>query len=465
MRIELKVGAQIMFVKNDTTDEKAYYNGKLARVDYIDDEGVTVIMADDKQPFLLRKEKWENKKYTVDENSKDVSEEVVGRFYQYPVKLAWAVTVHKSQGLTFDKAVIDVGQAFAPGQVYVALSRLRSLDGLILRTRINQGAISSDQGIVHFAKSQNGKEALPAMLEQSQRYYLQRLLATTFDFSPIERQLGFFKKDEASSMEFEDETMRSAIDQIGQKLESEKGNTEKFKNQLLYLVHQNELQKMFERLEKGSSYYKTFMAEVLQMLLKHYAEVERFSRTKKYLDALSEVEQFVAKSQQEIDKVLHIANGIVSGENIERQGNDSSQIARAKKREDLLETYRKAVKEDPRFSALSKSGKKRKGKPSIKREKGETYKTTWTLIKEGMDMKEIADGRGLAVSTIEGHVVKGIKAGELDAKMVLPEKQVTEIKSAFLDGKSLGAAFNFFGKKYSYDKLRMVQAEIEREDS
>lgn len=462
-RIELKVGAQVMFVKNDTTDEKAYYNGKLARVDYIDDEGVTVIMADDKRPFLLRKEKWENKKYTVDENSKDVSEDVVGRFYQFPVKPAWAVTVHKSQGLTFDKAVIDVGQAFAPGQVYVALSRLRSLDGLIMRTRIHQGAISSDHGVVHFAQSQNNKEALPQILKQSQRYYLQRLLATTFDFSPIDRQLGFFKKDEASSMEFEDETMRSAIQQIQLKLDSEKVNTEKFKNQLLYLVHQGELETMFERLEKGSAYYKAFMADVLKMVLTHYAEVERFSRTKKYLDALSEVEQFVAKAQQEIEKVHHIAKSIVTGERMERH--ETAQLARAKKREDLLASIRKNVKDDARFSALSKSGKKRKGKPSIKREKGETYKTTWSLVKEGMDLKEIAEGRGLALSTIEGHVVKGIRAGELEAKMVMPDKQVAEIKTAFIDGKSLGAAFNFFNKKFSYDKLRMVQAEMERDES
>ncbi|HAQ71835.1 MAG TPA: helicase, partial [Flavobacteriales bacterium] len=149
--LQLKVGAQVMFIKNDSSEGK-YFNGKLATIKDLDGLSITVELHGEKEDFVLRQEKWENKKYTVDSKSKELEEEIVGSFMQFPIKLAWAITVHKSQGLTFDKAVIDVGKAFAPGQVYVALSRLRSLDGLILGTRIDPRVISSDAQVIDFSK-------------------------------------------------------------------------------------------------------------------------------------------------------------------------------------------------------------------------------------------------------------------------------------------------------------------------
>ena len=113
---------------------------------------------------------------------------------------------------------------------------------------------------------------------------------------------------------------------------------------------------------------------------------------------------------------------------------------------------------------MTKTGRKRKGKPKLKQEKGATYKTTYALVKEGMDLAEIADGRGMALSTIEGHVVRGIKEGELNASDVLKEKTIAVIREAFHEKKSLGAVYNYLGKQFSYDKLRMVQAELEREE-
>ena len=182
-RIKLKVGAQIMFIKNDTSEEKLYFNGKLARVKQIDGEDITVVMSGTDELFVLRKEPWENKKYTIDEKSKELEEEVIGTFSQYPIKLAWAVTVHKSQGLTFEKAIIDVGRAFAPGQIYVALSRLQSLEGLVLRTRINTSSICSDRDVVAFTRNKEQQKPLPVILQEQQRKFLEPLLNTTFDFS------------------------------------------------------------------------------------------------------------------------------------------------------------------------------------------------------------------------------------------------------------------------------------------
>jgi ATP-dependent exoDNAse (exonuclease V) alpha subunit len=120
--LELKEGSQIMFIKNDTSGLSDFFNGKMAFVKTINGEKVTVVMADNHLEYTLKREVWENKKYAVNDATKELEEQVIGTFEQYPVKLAWSVTVHKSQGLTFDKAIIDVGQAFAAGQVYVALN-------------------------------------------------------------------------------------------------------------------------------------------------------------------------------------------------------------------------------------------------------------------------------------------------------------------------------------------------------
>lgn len=217
-RVELKVGAQVMFVKNDM--EKAYFNGKLAKVESLDKDGIMVRM-DDGAPYKLKRQIWENKRYVVNANTKEQNEEVLGTFEQYPVKLAWAITVHKSQGLTFTKAIIDVGSAFAPGQVYVALSRLRSLDGLILRTRIDPSVVSSDREVVAFTNRGFEQEPLPQQLKASQREYLKLLLASTFDFSDMLRKVEYTQKDHPETAQFEDESMKTALKLFQEKLRSE----------------------------------------------------------------------------------------------------------------------------------------------------------------------------------------------------------------------------------------------------
>jgi len=455
-KIELKVGAQIMFVKNDSTGGGAYYNGKLARVEYIDDEGITVVFKDTQKKHLLRQEVWENKKYTINESSKELEEEVVGRFSQFPVKLAWAVTVHKSQGLTFEKAIIDVGQAFAPGQVYVALSRLTSLEGLILRTKINTNSLSTDSNVVSFTKSRDEQTGLPQMLQAQQSNFLQRLLATTFDFSVIEQQIAYMQ-NKGGSLEFEDEEMRKAIGVIQGRLEDEKINTARFKNQLLALLRDNELEVLLERIKKGSKYYSAFIEENLRLLLRHLADVERFARVKTYVGQLEEIDQLLMKTWGEIEKAAYVTTCIVNSEEIVKSENEADN--RVKRRVEIFENARKQAEENPKMGSR-KTGRKRKEK-GPKAEKGETYKITYALVKDGMSVAEIAKSRGLTAGTIESHLAKGVGEGEIEISAFLKDEVVKEIAEKF-KGKDVNIVdvFNGFKSKYSYGVLRMVRAHL-----
>lgn len=168
--LELKVGAQIMFIRNDSSPEKNFYNGKLAEISYLDEDIIKVVLDESKKEIIVTTEVWEQKRYTLD-SEKNIKTEVLGSFEQYPIRLAWAVTIHKSQGLTFDRVIIDAGRSFASGQVYVALSRCRTLNGIVLKSEISQNAIFKDRRIEDFQDSTNANENLLQIIDHEKYDY------------------------------------------------------------------------------------------------------------------------------------------------------------------------------------------------------------------------------------------------------------------------------------------------------
>lgn len=187
--LELKQGAQVMFVKNDASREKRFYNGKIGEITRIAADRIYVRCPGDAAEIDVEKATWTNVKYGLNPETKEVEENVVGTFIQFPLKLAWAITIHKSQGLTFEKAIIDANLSFAHGQVYVALSRCKTLEGMVLSTPIEPHSIRTDQQVASFVKETAENPPNPDQLEQAKILFLKSTLFELFDWNDTRRAL------------------------------------------------------------------------------------------------------------------------------------------------------------------------------------------------------------------------------------------------------------------------------------
>jgi hypothetical protein len=193
LELKLKPGAQVMFARNDVSKEKRFYNGKIGTIRSIDGD-VVYVSCPNEEDIATEAVEWHNYTYTIDEKTEEITENLIGTFKQMPLKPAWAITIHKSQGLTFEKAIIDANAAFAHGQVYVALSRCRTLEGMVLKSRINPGSLHPDIQIQGFMQDVSAHCPNEQILTDARRSFERNLLAELNDFMPIQRRLEFCGK-------------------------------------------------------------------------------------------------------------------------------------------------------------------------------------------------------------------------------------------------------------------------------
>ena len=260
LELELKVGAQVMFVKNDLSAEKRFYNGKIGKIIRIGDHEIEVRCPGDQEPIEVEKLEWQNAKYTLNETTQEIQEDVIGTFTQFPLKLAWAITIHKSQGLTFEKAIIDARASFAHGQVYVALSRCKTLEGLVLSSSIADFSVKNDTTVIQFSEDVERNQPGPAQLEQSRKDYVQHLLTDLFDFKPMERQIQFLLKLWEEHQAQLLGNLKTNLQSITIPVQTELINVaEKFGNQLRQLIattpNTEENAQLQERVKKASDYF------------------------------------------------------------------------------------------------------------------------------------------------------------------------------------------------------------------
>lgn len=309
--LELKVGAQVMFVKNDSSPEKRYFNGKIGKVIHLDEDEVTVHCPDDDFNIIVTPEEWENVKYTVDAETKAITEERIGSFAQMPLRLAWSITIHKSQGLTFEKAIIDAEGAFAHGQTYVALSRCKSLEGLVLKSKIHSNQIISDANVDSF--NTQAAENVPdqRVLEDSQKRFQLDAIVEIFGFyqllNPVNRILDIYYKNRTVIEGPVESTFLPIKDCVTNFLKVSNG----FKVQLERLSENEGMAEdsalIQERFKKGIAYFKTETETKILEPLKHFVFTTDNKAIQKDIDKpLDVIQELLAV------KVLYF-NGLTEG--------------------------------------------------------------------------------------------------------------------------------------------------------
>jgi len=454
--LELKVGAQIMFIKNDMTAEKRYYNGKIGVVHHIAKDVIEIELPEEKTVITISPYTWENVKYKLNEATNEIAENVAGAFVQYPIKLAWAITVHKSQGLTFDKAIIDIGDAFAPGQAYVALSRLRSLKGLVLTSHLRETGLQQDQNIHYFSKTKQPNEVLNQQISFESYDFIRTYLLSAFDLNMVryylKEHVQTFDKSEAKSTKqrYDDWTM--ALYRDFQKITA---TADTFVNQLKNLFVQQTEHTLFnvsKRVGAALKYFNPLIKEVSDRLLAHIEAIKAEKQIKTYLTELLELEILVYEQLKKMHKSKALLQAIIDGKEFSKADTDA--LLNISERNQQLQ---KAIQLKGETLKVKSAAEKKKKEPKV-----DTKLVSFELYEQGKTLEEIAKERGFSVGTIEGHLAYYVSTQQLDVSKLVKANKIRNISDAVESQKtkSMATIREFLGKDYSFGEIKMVLASL-----
>ncbi len=538
--LALKVDAQVMFVKNDMAGEKRFYNGKIGRITALNDDHITVRCPEDDQEIEVERLTWENRKFELDKKTKAIEESILGTFKQFPLRLAWAITIHKSQGLTFERLVIDAAAAFAHGQVYVALSRCRTFEGVVLRSKLEPGSIRTDQVVQdHTRQIQENEPDEQTLYLHRHRYQCERLHAL-FAFSELQRLFKamdhVLRKNGSALAGNVEGTFREIRETTEQKIiKAAKAFQRELERHFGEETLPEENETLQERLKKAGDYFTEQLNACTQAL--HDLDI---------LTDNQEVKKNINDRKAELEKELHVQKACfkvcAEGFSIhavnraatdaaldptpqerKAKANNRTKVPENIEHRDLFQALLDWRKETcaeaglPAYRVLSTQAiidiaqalpttmdtlKKVKGigkvkadqygtllldmvqaycdandvektdltealadpdknpDPTPRKNKKNTKQTSYDLFQQGWSIQDIASERGLALSTIQGHMTHFIGTGDLDVHAFLPEEKVARI-AAYFDRSgdpALSKAKAHFGKEADYGELQMVLA-------
>ena len=463
-QLELKVGAQVMFVKNDSGLEKKYYNGKIGTIEFLSEYEVIVYFSEEKKKITVDKYEWSNIKYNLNEATQEITEEVIGTFVQYPLKLAWAITVHKSQGLTFDKAILDVNDVFAPGQAYVAFSRLRSLDGLKLLRPVENRSISMDQQVKDFTQIDVDLASLNNQLSNDTVHYLKNRLIQTFDWYSLLELISILSSSHTSApIKTEKNKNLKWIKELVEKLSNTQEHSLNFRKQIDKLFYnQVDLEFINERVSAAYTYFFPILDEILGRFYFKIGELKLIRKTKQYTDELEEFSELLFCRIIDLKKTRILSEKLSLGLDISK---DVFKIPEIENYQiSKISAVQQALRQKNKNSKLvldaidfeTKITKVKKDKPV----KQSTIEITEEFIKSGKKIDEIARIRQLSETTIYGHVAQLIRAEKIEISDVMEAKRLKEIQELVskCDSSSLSQIKAQIGDLASWDELRIYQA-------
>lgn len=454
----LKVGAQVMFLKNDPSAGHRYYNGRIGRVVFLDNAVIRVLCPGDTEPIDVTPQEWENARYVLNEKTKEIDTDVQGVFRQFPLRLAWAITIHKSQGLTFEHAVIDAHLSFASGQVYVALSRCKSLAGLVLSSPISQSTVINDRRVSSYISNQEAIaeqsiSRLPALKEE----YYRSMLLELFDFTAIARgeealcrvMIEAFSKNSPLLVT----AHKTAMADIGTKLIAV---ADKWAAVIGNMQHNQILAGDFQkRICRSAEYFCDTVEGILGGILVKTAGVKAGNK-----EAMRRLDNAFVDLRQ-VYMVKKNILGEVAAEGFSVAGYlKSKQLA-------FLDALDGSGNQEKRTRRQKTAGEQKKPKePKPKKEP--TCEITLRMFRSGMQYGEIAKERGFSESTILGHLARLVESGQLTvSEIISPEHHDAVLRAARTAGPdtTLTAIKALCPPEITYGDIRIVLADRARQES
>lgn len=440
-QLVLKKGAQVMFIKNDP--EKRFFNGMIGEIVDVDTNGILVRAKGGGEVFSLEKAEWTNAKYTLDDESKEIKETVEGVFRQYPLRLAWAITVHKSQGLTFDHAIIDVSHSFAHGQTYVALSRCKTLEGIVLSAPLRREAIISDDVLDTFIRDVEAKEPTAGLLTELHKFYIIRLLDELFDFVRLQSSFNlllrtidehFYRKYPKTLAEYK---------RVSMLFDNMVGISRKFNAQYTRLLNEGHYvgsDLLQDRIRKAAGYFSKEVLPFYELCNKTKIETDNKVVKKQYEDRFSSFSEEVRLKKKLLDYECQ--------DDVRFSTSDYLKV----KAMTLL------GEEDKTTSGPSRA-RKTKSVKAPKKAKVPTRQVSYELFTAGFTISQIAKERRLTYATIFSHLAHYVSAGLLDVERIVPQQHIAEIRSCIIENPHFRTATEIkkvVNQDITYDEIRLV---------